>query len=141
MSKLAQLQFDEEDGVTIASVEGEIDLSNAAELEMAISHAVANEAVGLVVDLARSTIWTARGVTLLFNLSRRVSRRRQEFVVVVPGEAHVREILTLERRDGGLGAPGHAAWGAVSAAALSASGAPASVEARWKRQTAVERSS
>ena len=95
MSRLAQLQLDEEDGVTIASVEGEIDLSNAAELEMAISHAVANEAVGLVVDLAEVDYLDSSGVTLLFNLSRRVSRRQQEFVVVVPSEAHVREILTL----------------------------------------------
>ena len=95
MTRLAQLQLDEEDGVTIASVEGEIDLSNAAELEMAISHAVANEAVGLVVDLAGVDYLDSSGVTLLFNLARRVSRRQQEFVVVVPGEAHVREILTL----------------------------------------------
>lgn len=95
MSGLAQLQLDEEDGATIASVKGEIDLSNAAELETAISHAVANEAVGLVVDLAEVEYLDSSGVTLLFNLSRRVSRRQQEFVVVVPGEAHVREILTL----------------------------------------------
>ena len=95
MTRLAQLQLDEEDGVTIASVEGEIDLSNAAELEMAISHAVANEAVGLVVDLAGVDYLDSSGVTLLFNLARRVSRRQQEFLVVVPGEAHVREILTL----------------------------------------------
>ena len=95
MTRLAQLQLDEEDGVTIASVEGEIDLSNAAELEMAISHAVANEAVGLVVDLAGVDYLDSSGVTLLFNLARRVSRRQQEFVVVVPGEAHVRQILTL----------------------------------------------
>ena len=95
MGALAQLQLDEEDGVTIASVEGEIDLSNAVELEMAISQAVANEAVGLVVDLAEVDYLDSSGVTLLFNLSRRVSRRQQEFVVVVPGEAHVREILTL----------------------------------------------
>ena len=95
MGGLAQLKLDEEDGVTIASVEGEIDLSNAAELEIAISEAVANEAVGLVVDLAEVDYLDSSGVTLLFNLSRRVSRRQQEFVVVVPGEAHVREILML----------------------------------------------
>lgn len=95
MTQLAQLHLDEAHGVTVATVEGEIDLSNAAELETAISHAVANEAVGLVVDLAEVDYLDSSGVTLLFNLSRRVSRRQQEFVVVVPGEAHVREILTL----------------------------------------------
>jgi anti-anti-sigma factor len=95
VTRLAQLQLDEEAGIAIASVEGEIDLSNAAELEMAISHAVANDAAGLVVDLERVDYLDSSGVTLLFNLARRVARRQQELVVVVPREAHVREILTL----------------------------------------------
>jgi anti-anti-sigma factor len=95
VTRLAQLQLEEEDGVTVASVEGEIDLSNATELEVAISDAVGNQAVGLVVDLANVDYLDSSGVTLLFNLARRVSRRQQEFVVVVPAEAHVREILTL----------------------------------------------
>jgi anti-anti-sigma factor len=95
VTRLAQLQLDEADGITVATVHGEIDLSNAAELEMAISHAVGNEAVGLVVDLASVDYLDSSGVTLLFNLARRVSRRQQEFIVVVPSEAHVREILTL----------------------------------------------
>ena len=95
MTQLAQLELDEQSGIMIATLEGEIDLSNAAELEVAISHAVANEALGLVVDLVRVGYLDSSGVTLLFNLARRLSRRQQEFVVVVPGEAHVREILTL----------------------------------------------
>jgi len=95
VAKLAQLRLDDENGITIASIDGEIDLSNAAELEMAISHAVGNEAIGLVVDVARVDYLDSSGVTLLFNLARRVSRRQQEFVVVVPGDAHVREILSL----------------------------------------------
>jgi anti-sigma B factor antagonist len=95
VTQLAQLLLEDAGGITIASVEGEIDLSNAAELEMAISHAVGNEAAGLVVDLADVAYLDSSGVTLLFNLARRVSRRQQEFVVVVPSEAHVREILTL----------------------------------------------
>ena len=95
MTRLAQLHLDEQSGITIARVDGEIDLSNAAELEVTISQAVGNEAVGLVVDLVRVDYLDSSGVTLLFNLARRLSRRQQEFVVVVPGEAHVSEILSL----------------------------------------------
>jgi anti-anti-sigma factor len=95
VAQLAQLRLDDKGGITIANIEGEIDLSNAAELEMAISHAVPNEALGLVVDLARVEYLDSSGVNLLFNLARRMSRRQQEFVVVVPAEAHVREILSL----------------------------------------------
>ena len=95
MARLAQLDLDDHSGITIATVDGEIDLSNAAELEVAISHAVGNEALGLVVDLVHVDYLDSSGVTLLFNLARRLSRRQQKFVVVVPGEAHVREILSL----------------------------------------------
>ena len=95
MSQLAQLHLDEAQGITVATVEGEIDLSNATELEMAISHAVGNEAVGLAMDLSRVDYLDSSGVTLLFNLARRVARRQQRFAVVVPGEAHVAEILSL----------------------------------------------
>lgn len=102
MTQLAQLQLEDENGIAIASVAGEIDLSNASELEVAISHAVGNEAVGLVVDLADVDYLDSSGVTLLFNLARRVARRQQELVVVVPGEAHVREILTLSGATGAL---------------------------------------
>lgn len=102
LTQLAQLQLDEENGVTVATVHGEIDLSNAAELEMAISHAVGNEAAGLVVDLSDVDYLDSSGVTLLFNLARRLARRQQEFVAVVPGDAHVREILTLSGATEGL---------------------------------------
>jgi len=95
MTRLAQLKLEDDSGVTIATVEGEIDLSNAAGLEMAISNAVANQSLGLVVDLAAVDYLDSAGVTLLFNLARRVSRRQQQFMVVVPREAHVREILSL----------------------------------------------
>ena len=102
MTQLAQLHVDDARGVTVATVDGEIDLSNATELEMAISHAVANEAVGLVIDLGRVDYLDSSGVTLLFNLARRVARRQQRFAVVVPAEAHVAEILSLSGADEAL---------------------------------------
>jgi anti-anti-sigma factor len=95
VSQLAQLRIDDAGGVTVATVDGEIDLSNATELEMAISHAVENDALGLVIDLGRVDYVDSSGVTLLFNLARRVARRQQQFAVVVPAEAHVAEILSL----------------------------------------------
>jgi anti-anti-sigma factor len=95
VTQLAQLHLDDAAGIVVATVEGEIDLSNATELEMAISHAMGNEAVGLALDLARVDYLDSSGVTLLFNLARRVTRRQQRFAVIVPAEAHVAEILSL----------------------------------------------
>ncbi len=95
MTQLAQLHLEDLEGLAIAAVEGEIDMSNATELEMSISHAVANDAAGVIVDLSRVAYLDSSGVTLLFNLARRVTRRQQRFAVVAPAEAHVSEILAL----------------------------------------------
>jgi anti-anti-sigma factor len=95
MHRLAQLRLDTQDRVAVATVDGEIDLSNATGLEMAISESVPNQALGLVVDVAEVRYLDSSGVGLLFNLARRVSRRQQEFAVVAPSDAGVREILTL----------------------------------------------
>jgi anti-anti-sigma factor len=95
MHRLAQLRLDTQDRVAVATVDGEIDLSNATGLEMAISESVPNQALGLVVDVAGVRYLDSSGVGLLFNLARRVSRRQQEFAVVAPSDAAVREILAL----------------------------------------------
>lgn len=95
MERLARLHVDKQGGIAVASIEGEIDLSNATQLELAISDAIPNQAVGLVVDLGSVRYLDSSGLGLLFNLARRVSRRQQAFAVVVPRQAEIREILGL----------------------------------------------
>lgn len=95
MTRLATLELDERQGVTVASISGEIDLSDAGELQATISDAVPNHAAGLVIDLREVTYLDSAGVALLFELARRVARRQQELGIVVPREAPVREILDL----------------------------------------------
>ena len=95
MTRLATLELDERQGVTVASISGEIDLSDAGELQATISDAVPNHAAGLVIDLREVTYLDSAGVALLFELARRVARRQQQLGIVVPREAPVREILHL----------------------------------------------
>jgi len=95
VTRLATLELDERQGVTVASISGEIDLSDAGELQATISDAVPNHAAGLVIDLREVTYLDSAGVALLFELARRVARRQQELGIVVPREAPVREILDL----------------------------------------------
>lgn len=91
----AQLEVEQESDVTIATVVGEIDISNARELKLAIAEAVPNHSRGLVVDLVDVTYLDSAGVNLLFELARRLLTRRQAMRVVAPREAPVRGILTL----------------------------------------------
>jgi anti-anti-sigma factor len=95
VDRLARLGVESSDRITVATVEGEIDLSNATALEMAISDSVPNEALGLIVDIADVSYLDSAGVGLLFNLARRLSRRQQRFAVVTPKDAPVREVLVL----------------------------------------------
>jgi anti-sigma B factor antagonist len=67
MTELARLETHEQDGVLVAVLSGEVDLSNAAALEDRIA-AAAGEGVPLVVDLTAVTFLDSAGVRLLDHL-------------------------------------------------------------------------
>jgi ABC-type transporter Mla MlaB component len=70
LTRLAQLEFDERDGVLVAQVSGELDLSGLQHLDSA-------------------------GVRMLYDLRGRLAAARQRFAVVVEPGAMIREVLIL----------------------------------------------
>ena len=95
MSPLADLTIEERDGVAVAALAGEVDLSNAVEVGSAIEAAVENAAAGLVLDLSGTAYLDSSGIQLVFELARRLGRRQQCLRVVVPSEASIRRALEL----------------------------------------------
>ncbi len=94
--RLAEVGFTEARADTIvASVSGDIDGSNAAELRRAVAERVPSTARSLIMDLTSTTYIDSTGVELLFELARRLSARRQIFTVVVPKGSGVRKVLEL----------------------------------------------
>ena len=94
--RLAEVQFDEPAPDTVvAAVAGEIDGSNAAEVQRAVAEHVPTTARALVIDLSRTAYIDSTGVELLFELARRLTSRRQAFTVVVPIGSGVRRVLEL----------------------------------------------
>jgi anti-anti-sigma factor len=94
--RLAEVAFEDAMGDTvIATVAGEIDGSNAAEVRRAVAERVPSTARSLVIDLTRTSYVDSTGVELLFELARRLSSRRQTFTVVVPPGSGVRRVLEL----------------------------------------------
>ncbi len=65
MSDIQKVEIDERDGIVVATVTGEIDLANAAEVERAVIGAAATGRVGLVVDLSAVTFLDSSGVRFL----------------------------------------------------------------------------
>jgi anti-anti-sigma factor len=94
--RLAEVVFEDTlDDTVIATVAGEIDGSNAAEVRRAVAERVPSTARSLIIDLTRTTYVDSTGVELLFELARRLGSRRQTFTVVVPVGSGVRRVLEL----------------------------------------------
>ncbi len=84
-----------DDGVVIASLSGEIDLSNAAEITDALLGGVPNEALGLVIDLSEVSYLDSAGVRMLAELDHRLGWRAQVLRVVAPEASRSRRVLEI----------------------------------------------
>ena len=94
--RISGIEFDDrDDGVVVASVEGEIDSSNAADLRLALSERLPSTSTALVLDLSAVNYLDSSGIQLLFDLGRRLAARRQAIRLVVPGDAPMRRVLEL----------------------------------------------
>ena len=95
MTRLAELDVDDRDGVRVARIRGELDLSNVRDVGDALVQAVPAEAVGLVVDLSGLSHIDSAGLRMVFDVRRRLDQRRQTLVLAVPPEARIRDVLEL----------------------------------------------
>ena len=95
MTELPNLTIAAEDGVVIASLRGEIDLSNATEITDALLGGVPNEALGLVIDLSNVSYLDSAGVRMLAELDHRLGWRAQSLRVVAPETSRSRRVLVI----------------------------------------------
>ena len=95
VSHLANLFVWQRDNVVVAGVTGEIDVSNAAELEASVTREIVRETAGLVMDLGGLDFMDSSGVHMLFHLARRLERRGLGFALVLPPDSIPRRVLEL----------------------------------------------
>ena len=95
MTDLPNVTIVTEDGVVIASLTGEIDLSNATEITDALLGGVPNEALGLVIDLTDVSYLDSAGVRMLAELDHRLGWRAQALRVVAPETSRSRRVLVI----------------------------------------------
>jgi len=96
---LAQVRIDDVDGVLVAHLVGEIDLSNVDEVRALVIARASQETGALVLDLTETTYLDSTGVRLLFELAERLQSRRQQLRLVVTDEALVRRVILLTKLD------------------------------------------
>jgi anti-sigma B factor antagonist/stage II sporulation protein AA (anti-sigma F factor antagonist) len=102
MSRPATISVAHDDDVVVVSVMGEIDMSNASEVERSILEAVPNGAAGLIFDASGLAYLDSSGVRLLLSVAGRLRWRGQGFVLVAPVGSRCRHVLSLAGVDGAL---------------------------------------
>lgn len=79
----------------VATVAGEVDMTNAAYVREELTSAVPNDVHSLIVDLSEARYLDSAAIEVLFELARRLTRRRQTLRLVVPSESPLRRMLML----------------------------------------------
>jgi anti-anti-sigma factor len=95
VNELSDVEVLERDGVSVARVRGEIDLSNADSIFSTLARAGAPATSGLIVDLSEVDYLDSAGVRLLFRLARALGEANRPLRTIVPGDATIRRVLEL----------------------------------------------
>lgn len=95
MRELASVSLGRSDGIVLAEVSGEIDLSNAEDLRDEIAQWASNEDRAVIVDLTSVTYADSAGMNLLFVLARQLKDHGQIFGAVVPSESQPRRAFDV----------------------------------------------
>jgi anti-sigma B factor antagonist len=95
----ADLSLREHEGCPVASLSGEIDIANAAEVRGRLLSSLSNAFPGLVLDLSGLTYVDSQGVQLILELAERMRVRRLRFRIVMPDRSVVKRILVLTHVD------------------------------------------
>ena len=103
MDRLARMDLVTVEGVTVARIEGDIDISNAQELGDALVASVKHDSLGLVLDLTPLEYLDSAGVQLILGLDNRLRQRRQQLRAVAPADAPLRAVLELTAVDKAVG--------------------------------------
>ena len=102
MSELASFVVSRDDDIVVGGLSGEIDLSNATQLEHAIVDAVPNTARGMVLDLSELTYVDSSGIRLLLSLAGRLRWRGQDLALAAPDGSRCRRVLSMAGFDGSV---------------------------------------
>ena len=100
MTGPARMTLEGDGDVLTARITGEIDLSNASELEETIVDAVPNTALGMVVDLSGVEYLDSAGLRMLVHLVERFRWRQQVMRAAAPDGSRVRGVLSMAGADG-----------------------------------------
>jgi anti-anti-sigma factor len=95
VSTAAQIAIERRAGTVVAHVVGEVDMSNAAYVRGELLASVPNDALALVIDLDGCRYLDSAAIEVVFDLARRLGRRRQQLRLVLPSSSPLGRVLEL----------------------------------------------
>jgi anti-anti-sigma factor len=95
VSTLAEIDVERQGGTVVARLAGEVDMTNAGHVRDELLVAVPNDVLALVVDLEGCRYLDSAAIEVVFDISRRLQRRRQELRLVVPDSSPLGRVLEL----------------------------------------------
>jgi anti-sigma B factor antagonist len=95
VSSPAEIVLDRRDGSIVARLNGEVDMSNAVYVRDQLLASIPNDALALVLDITACRYLDSAAIEVLFEVSRRLGRRRQELRLVMPADSPLRRVIEL----------------------------------------------
>lgn len=95
MTTAADISVDQVDGWTVARLNGEFDMTNCTYVREELTRAVPSDADGMVVDLSATLYLDSAAIEMLFEMARRLGRRRQRLRIVLPDRSPLQRVLEL----------------------------------------------
>lgn len=95
MSSPAEIVLDRRGDSVVARLSGEVDMSNAAYVREQLLASMPNDALALVLDISGCRYLDSAAIEVLFDVSRRLARRRQELRLAMPPTSPLRRVIEL----------------------------------------------
>jgi len=99
MRQLARIVAETYEGLPVARLEGEVDMTNVESLGDRLRALLTNRSVALVLDLEPTTYLDSSGITLLFGLSDELRLRQQQLHLVVPEGSPIARVIAITGLD------------------------------------------
>jgi anti-sigma B factor antagonist len=95
MTNLAEVAVSDHAAAVLVAITGEIDLTNARQINTTILSAARPDATTVVVDLTGVAYLDSAGIRLLYRATAALADRRQLLVLAVPEESRLRDLLAM----------------------------------------------
>jgi anti-anti-sigma factor len=101
--RLADLQVSVRDRVVIARMVGDIDMSNADDISVAVIDATPHDLLGVVLDFGEVTYLDSAGIHLIYRLRQSLRARGQALKLVIPRRSPAVDAIRLAGVERNLG--------------------------------------